>query len=136
MNTPPQNKTLFVLDDDAIFHRIMTLANRHNAFRDITPYYNVKVLLAYLLKYRNDHKNLPDVIFVDLGIPVSDGWHFLYVYNRIYNSICKNIEIYVVTVSVNKSDNARMSAYPFVKQYITKPISMDQFRMIGKVEVY
>jgi CheY-like chemotaxis protein len=130
MNLAPKNKTLFVLDDDAVFHRIMALANRPNFFR-MSHHYEVKSLLAYLWNHRDDHANLPDMIFADLTMPVYDGWYFLNGYHKIHNWLCKDIVVYVVSASISKVDTERVANYSFVKQYITKPISMDKLREIA-----
>ncbi|MES2426068.1 MAG: response regulator [Bacteroidota bacterium] len=136
MNIAPRNKTLFVLDDDAIFHRILTLANKQVFFKHIFHHYDVKSLMAYLWKNRNDHSNLPDVIFADLSLPINDGWCFLNAYEKLRNMLCKNIVVYVVSVSIRKVDSDRVANYSFVKQYITKPISMNQFREIAEEKAH
>jgi two-component system chemotaxis response regulator CheY len=135
MNLATQNKNLFVLDDDAMFHRIITLANRKNFFR-ISHHYQVRSILAYLWNHKDDHASLPDVIFADLIIPHYDGWCFLNGYQKIRNCLCKDIAVYVVSASISKVDIEKVANYSFVKQYITKPISMDKFREIAGLEKY
>ena len=130
MNLVTKNKTLFVLDDDTMFHRIMTLANKQSVF-NISHHYEVRSLLAHLWNNRDDHSKLPDVIFADLTIPHYDGWCFLNNYQKIRNWLCKDITVYVVSASISKVDIEKAENYSFVKQYIIKPISMDKFREIA-----
>jgi len=126
-----RKQTLIVLDDDHVFHRMMTFANKPQFFKNICHYNEVDVLIDYLKKNKNNHFNLPDVIFVDIAIPVKDGWSFLNAYNEIRKSLSKHIIVYVVTASVQKIDNDKVSRYSFVKQMISKPITMEKFREIA-----
>lgn len=135
MNLYKQNKSLFVLDDDAIFHRIMALANKSNSFR-ISHHYEVKSLLIYLWNHRDDYEGLPDVVFADLTLPLYDGWYFLNGYKTIRSWLCKDISVYVVSASISKVDTERVATYPFVKQYITKPVPMDKLREIAEHKSY
>ncbi|WP_186292783.1 response regulator [Mucilaginibacter corticis] len=126
-----QTKTLLVLDDDVQFHRILTLANKPNFFHHIDHHYEVDALIRYLTANQQSKANLPDVIFVDLSLPVNDGWSFLNAFEVIRSSLCKQITVYILTASVRKADRERASGYTFVKQYISKPFTMDQFREIA-----
>ena len=66
--------TLIVLDDDAIFHKIMDYAHANsNSYTHIYHNYEAEQLLEYLYANRSDASSLPDVIFVDLYLPRMDG---------------------------------------------------------------
>ncbi|TSJ36633.1 response regulator [Mucilaginibacter corticis] len=125
------NKTLLVLDDDDIFHHLMKLANKPNFFKEVIHYDQVGELISDLLENQCTAALLPDVIFVDIALPVRDGYSFLDAFATLRPSLCKEISIYVVTVSVRQVDHERVAAYPFIKEYITKPVSMNQFRNIA-----
>ena len=135
MNLAPKNKNLFVLDDDVMFHYIIAFANRKNLFH-ISHHYQVRSILTHLWKHKDNPTGLPDVIFTDLTIPHYDGWFFLNVYQKISPWLCKDIAVYVVSASANQVDIERVANYSFVKQYITKPISMDKFKEIAGFEKY
>ena len=124
---------LFVLDDDAVFHRLVELtAVKTRPFKGVYHYYDAKSLLQYLHTHRNDHANLPDVIFVDLNMPDIDGWQFLDALHNFSAEFAKPIAIYVVTVSVIKDDMARAQTYRMVKDFIVKPISINWLSSVGQ----
>lgn len=124
---------LFVLDDDAVFHRLVELtAVKTRPFKGVYHYYEAESLLQYLYTHRNDHANLPDVIFVDLKMPGIDGWQFLDALHRFSAEFCKPIAVYVVTVSVIKDDMARAHTYKMVKDFVVKPISISWLAEVGR----
>ncbi len=125
--------SLFVLDDDAVFHRLMELSlARSRPFKGLYHHYDGKALIKYIWDNRNDMSNLPDVIFVDIKMPILDGWGFLDILQKIYPELCKKISIYVVTVSVIKNDMIRAATYPFVEEFISKPVALNKLESIAQ----
>lgn len=124
---------LFVLDDDPVFHRLIELSvSRSRPFKGVYHYYDATALLDYLRTNKHDHANLPDVLFVDIKMPGLDGWDFLDALQNIYYLLSKKIQVYIVTVSVIKNDHVRAFTYPFVKDFIVKPITLPQLINIAK----
>lgn len=74
--------------------------------------------------------NLPDVIFLDLNMPVMDGWEFLDELTKVAPSTNDPILIYIVTSSINPSDLIKSREYEMVTNYIVKPITIDQLKEI------
>jgi CheY-like chemotaxis protein len=65
---------------------------------------------------------LPDVIFLDLNMPISDGWEFLEEYAKIESRVPKKIDVYVVSSSISPHDFERSKAYNVVKDFMIKPL--------------
>jgi len=125
--------SLFVLDDDSVFHRIIELSlSKSRPFKSIYHHYDGKALINYIWANRNDKANLPDVIFVDIKMPVLDGWGFMDTLQKIIPELCKKITIYVVTVSVIKDDMIRAATYPFVEEFISKPVTPSKLVAIAE----
>jgi CheY-like chemotaxis protein len=73
----------------------------------------------------NNPDKLPDVIFLDINMPLMDGWQFLDEYVQLAKD--RNIAIFMVSSSVDEADIKRAKEYEVVKDYIIKPIGRERF---------
>ncbi len=71
----------------------------------------------------DDIDALPDIIFLDINMPVMDGWDFLDAYIHLRPRIGKKIVIYVVSSSIDIRDMDKAKEYSSVSDYIIKPVS-------------
>ncbi len=60
-----------------------------------------KELLDYLLL---PDTILPEIVFLDLNMPIMDGWEFLERFTKIKNKFNSPITLYVVSSSINSID--------------------------------
>ncbi len=74
------------------------------------------------------NEKLPDVILLDLNMPVMDGWQFLDEFVKIPTP--QQILIYIVTSSIDPDDVNRTKIYDLVTNYIVKPITIDVLKGI------
>ncbi|WP_184550108.1 response regulator [Mucilaginibacter sp. FT3.2] len=117
---------LIVIDDEPIQHFIMErmLARYVSTPNDYITYSNNAVeVLAFLDKNKEDVDKLPDIIFLDLNMPIMNGWDFLENYKRIQQKVAKPIMIYVISSSIDPGDISRSKKYMSVKDYIIKPMT-------------
>src|ERR1700744_3813020 len=122
---------LIIIDDDPIHHKIVQYMLTKNELSKETTYtFDGKLVLDFLEENKNKITSLPDYIFLDLYMPGNSGWDFLNRFQEIYQSLKKEIKIYIVSSSIFQMDITRSKSYPFVTSYITKPLMKTVFENI------
>lgn len=122
-----------IIDDDIIYH---FLAKEEIAYTNMVEkimfFSNGDKAIQFLTTTldNNDLALLPDIIFLDINMPVMDGWEFLEAYARLKPRLGKKITIYVVSSSTDIRDYDRARAISEVSDYIIKPISGSQLQKI------
>lgn len=117
-----KNKITCIIDDDKLSIRLMSMLISKNKFcEEIISFSNPQVALDTLKENCNDPQKLPDVILLDLNMPILDGWQFLDEF--ILLPLKKDISIFIVTSSIDPSDIEMAKKYDMVKSYIMKPIT-------------
>jgi len=86
--------------------------------------------LEYLKSLIRASGKLPDVIFIDINMPVMDGWEFLEEYKTLQENINTPIKIYILSSSVDKNDIMRSKEYNSVIDYVIKPVYKEKFSEI------
>lgn len=120
---------VFIIDDDTIHQRIaQIMIEKHQLFDDYTSYTDAEKALTFLKEHKNKQSELPDVILLDLNMPVIDGWDFLDLLEGFRSELSKAIRIFIVTSSVDEKDILRAQNYSAVNGFISKPLSPDIIR--------
>lgn len=126
-------KNLALVDDDDtfVFLTKMTIENS-NLVDIIKVFRNGREAINFLAENCDDLHQLPEVILLDLSMPIMDGWQFLEEYVVLKPRIGKKITIYIVTSSISPSDIERARKISEVTDYIIKPITKNHLVEILK----
>lgn len=73
-------------------------------------------------------ESLPEIILLDLNMPIWDGWQFLEEFNKI--PIEKEIKIYILTSSTSKEDQIKAAEFNLNSNYLIKPISLNEIKSV------
>ncbi|SFU49572.1 Response regulator receiver domain-containing protein [Pustulibacterium marinum] len=111
-----------IIDDDPIFifgtKRIMKLSNFCN---DYLVFNNGRQALNELQELIKTQQDLPEVILLDLNMPIMDGWQFLDEITK--TEITQRVTIFIVTSSIDPEDTKKAKTYSQISNYIVKPVT-------------
>jgi CheY-like chemotaxis protein len=117
-------KNLFLIDDDSIHQQIAKMMlERQGVAENIHNFLDAKQALDFLKLNASFPESLPDVILLDLNMPLMDGWEFLDEFEKIKGSLSLLSKIYILTSSINHHDRERSKQYSAVSGYLVKPLS-------------
>lgn len=120
-------KTLCLVDDDDIFQLItQRVIQQTNLVDSIKIFSNGLDAMIFLKSVAQNAAQLPEIILLDLNMPVMDGWEFLEEFTLLKPRLEKKITIYVVSSSIAPSDIERAEAINEVTDYIIKPITTEK----------
>jgi CheY-like chemotaxis protein len=122
---------ILLIDDDRIYQFAAKKTIEATGFADsILVYSNGRDAINFLKNNCEDEAILPDVIFLDVNMPIMNGWEFLDAYKTLKSDLKKPVIIYVVSSSVDEIDVSKSRQYDSVKGYIVKPVLREKFRQI------
>jgi CheY-like chemotaxis protein len=120
-----------VIDDDFIYQfAAKKTIEATGLAEEILSFSNGKEAINYLEEKIAASTEVPDVIFLDINMPVMDGWEFLEAYNPMQKSLKKKIIIYIVSSSNSDYDVAYSKKFNCVSDYIIKPVHKEKFEQL------
>ncbi|MBL3656683.1 response regulator [Fulvivirga sediminis] len=82
-----------------------------------------KSALDYLKENQDDLDNLPNLIFLDINMPIVDGFVFLYEFEKFSDAIKDKCKVIILSSSDNKRDIDKIVNNNHVIKFITKPLT-------------
>jgi len=139
LSTMNMNKRLIsIIDDDSICRMLVKKQIECSEYEtQVFEYENGHLAFQDLKSITHDPSVIPDVIFLDLFMPVMDGWEFLDELSKVAHIMAKSPQIYILSTSINVVDIERAEENPLVTGFIPKPIKLRQIqRIIHKIKYY
>jgi CheY-like chemotaxis protein len=125
-------KDIFLIDDDVLvnFLNIETIKDSYpdinvRSFESATEALeSIKQLVNIL------NSSLPQLILLDINMPVMDGWEFLDEFDQLPQHLLNHCKVIIHTSSIDPRDIEKAKSYPAVIDYITKPLNIQTMSKI------
>lgn len=123
---------ILCVDDDPITlmlcKKVITKASFSNA---IITAKNGEEALEYFNSILNKEEDkLPQLIFLDLNMPVMDGWEFLDNFSTDKYSKVNTTKIVVLSSTIDPEDLQKSKNYPMVIDFLSKPITTNMLNYL------
>jgi CheY-like chemotaxis protein len=127
-------KIIWIIDDDVIYQTIINkLIQKSGVFSTHSSFMNGKEAITTLNTILEIHEEyIPDIILLDINMPIMDGWEFMEEIKRIKSKINKQIIIYIVSSSIAIEDRNKSKTFTDIIGYMPKPISVEDLIAIVK----
>ncbi|MFT7033045.1 MAG: CheY-like chemotaxis protein [Cyclobacteriaceae bacterium] len=118
-----------IIDDDDVFQLIIKKQIEMNNFEyEILNFSNGQEAINFINQNIDNRSLLPDLIMLDVNMPIKDGWEFLEEYQLLNDEIKSSISLYMVTSSVIQSDIDKARKDENILAFISKPITNKQLK--------
>lgn len=97
------------------------IASAQNGEQALLYFENLKIELE-----KNKDTEIPKLVFLDLNMPVLNGWEFLDLFTKKdYSSIFPETKIIVMSSTIDPLDIEKSKMYPMVVNFLSKPITKE-----------
>lgn len=122
-------KKVFCVDDDSIALMLYKMVIKKAAFTDeiITAYNGQEALEYYdtLLSENSEPMDYPELIFLDLNMPIMGGWEFLERFSNEEYAAFRDTKVIILSSTIDPADLRRVGEFPIVIDFLSKPISKE-----------
>lgn len=120
-----------LIDDDHIFvYGAKRLMREMDFCQDLSVFSNGQEALDHFTGLVKNGDVLPSLIFLDLNMPIMNGWEFLEAFLNIPDIEPKGISIYIMSSSVDPRDLEKIQSHSFIKNYILKPMTLEDLETV------
>ncbi|NCX95974.1 MAG: response regulator [Chitinophagia bacterium] len=116
---------VFMIDDEEIQNMVnKKIVEKTEICKEVTTYKNAESVIQYLKQLIVEQPDrLPDAIFVDINMPIMDGWEFLTAYQALNMPLYHHCRVFILSSSILASDIEKAKTFPFVEAFISKSLS-------------
>ena len=120
-----------VIDDDEFNNKICTVTlEKIDQTADIKTFLSPVEGFSHIVKEYSKPDNESAVLFLDINMPVMNGWEFLERFDELDPAIKQRVKIYILSSSVDKRDIEKAKANKNVVHYLIKPLTKETIRLI------
>ncbi|WP_026753421.1 response regulator [Sediminibacter sp. Hel_I_10] len=120
---------IYVIDDDEIHQFTMKkLLSMLGLSNHVTKFRNGEEAITFLKTQTENKKYLPDIIYLDINMPIMNGFEFLEEFSKLKSRLAKQVKIYMVSSSVDDVDIKKAIENKEIVSYLTKPIDLNELK--------
>jgi CheY-like chemotaxis protein len=131
-NLEPKFDRVMIIDDNVIDLYISKRLIIKNKFgKNVLEYFSADKALKYLRDYQEEPYLLPQVIFIDIYMPIMSGFEFLEAYEKLPLTPNTKCKIYILSSTIDKNDIERSNQDKNITAFQVKPITKEFLESIN-----
>lgn len=120
----PKYQRVMLIDDNEIDNIINEkIIEANNFAEEIQVFQTAQAGLDFLAENQNNESKLPEIIFLDINMPIMDGFQFLEKFQAYSPTVLQTCRIIMLSSSISPKDIDRAASNKFVKKYLNKPLN-------------
>lgn len=120
---------ILIIDDDEINNFIAAkLIDKIPPKAKVSTCLNGQEGIDFIKARIGSDEEMPDIIFLDINMPVMNGWEFLEEYDFIKSQINKKVSINMLSSSVYNDDISKSKTFVTVNKFISKPLTIEKIK--------
>lgn len=120
----------FIIDDDELFLKLGKMYLEMGTCTSSVTLFNDATEALSAIESMQESNDQRHVVFLDLNMPILNGFGFLEALEKKPKLLQKNIQIYVLTSSINQDDIERIKQYKSVTEYLNKPMTREMVQHV------
>jgi CheY-like chemotaxis protein len=117
-------KFVMLIDEDEIDNIInQKIIESNNFSEQVIVFQTGNEALDFLATNHTDAEKLPELIFLDINMPIMDGFQFLEEFEKLPTQVLDKCKIIMLSSSISPRDIDRAASNRFVKKYLNKPLN-------------
>lgn len=120
----PKFETVMIIDDNLVdLYIISRMITKNNFGKNVLHYTEAEEAIKYLQENQDRTSKLPQIIFVDIYMPLMSGFEFLEAYDKLSTTLKNYCKVYIISSTIDNEDIARSSNNRNVLAFQVKPIT-------------
>jgi CheY-like chemotaxis protein len=124
-------KKIMLIDDDPLCVLISTKIIELNPTLKVISFSRAEEALEQLKQWYISESDLfPDFIFLDINMPVMDGWQFLEAAQKLPEDFRQKCNVIMLSSSVNPTDVRKSKGFEPVSDFVSKPLTVEKLKTL------
>lgn len=119
-------KRIIIIDDDELDIRLCKIHIRHALQQTEAISFTVpEDGLNYIKSTYSTNESVPTILLLDVNMPAMSGWEFLDIFDNSDEKIKDQINVHILSSSVDSRDKDKAASNKYVKSYLVKPVTAE-----------